>query len=81
MRSERAVQVNIAIVRAFIALREMAMQYKELEKKIGLLEDKFDMQFMDIYAALGTLIGDKEKVKNWEEREPIGFKKLKNKED
>jgi len=73
--------VNIAIVRAFIALREMAMQYKELEKKIGLLEDKFDMQFMDIYAALGTLIGDKEKVKNWEEREPIGFKKLKNKED
>jgi len=81
LRSERAVQVNIAIVRAFIALREMAMQYKELEKKIGLLEDKFDMQFMDIYAALGTLIGDKEKVKNWEEREPIGFKKLKNKED
>ena len=81
LRSERAVQVNIAIVRAFIALREMAMQYKELEKKIGLLEDKFDMQFMDIYAALGTLIGDKEKSKNWEEREPIGFKKLKNKED
>ena len=74
LRSERAVQVNIAIVRAFIALREMAMHYKELEKKKGLLEDKFDMQFMDIYTALGTLIGDKEKAKNWEEREPIGFK-------
>jgi len=45
LKSERAVQVNIAIVRAFIALRQLAMNYKEVEKKIEILEEKYDMQF------------------------------------
>lgn len=78
LKSERAAQVNIAIIRAFIALRQLAMNYKEVEKKIEQLEDKYDMQFLDIYEMLQKLIGEKGKDKNWEERELIGFKKINN---
>ncbi len=74
LKSEKAVQVNIAIVRAFIALRELAMNYKEIEKKIAQLEDKYDMQLLDIYDALHKLMGEQDKKTSWEERERIGFK-------
>jgi hypothetical protein len=75
LRSEKAVEVNIAIVRAFIELRALAMNYKELMEKIMLLEDKYDMQFLEIYAALNKLIGESNKKTRWEERERIGYKK------
>jgi len=74
LRSEKAVEVNIAIVRAFIELRSLAMNYKELMEKIMVLEDRYDMQFLEIYAALNKLIGENNKKKTWEERERIGYK-------
>lgn len=80
LKSERAAQVNIAIVRAFIALRQLAMNYKEIEKKIEILEDKYDMQFLDIYEMLQKLIGESGKKKNWEERAMIGYKNKEEKE-
>jgi len=75
LRSDKAVEVNIAIVRAFIALREWAMNHKELAFKISELEDKYDMQLMDIYAALNSLIESNKDQTNWEDRTPIGYKR------
>lgn len=77
LRSEKAVQVNIAIVRAFVALRNLSMHYKDIAEKLGALEEKYDMQFLDIYGALNRLIEEKTKTKSWETRERIGFGKTK----
>ncbi len=74
LRSEKAVKVNIAIVRAFIALREMAMHYKELAQKIEELEKKYNKQFGDIYQALNLLLEERDEETEQRNREPIGFK-------
>lgn len=74
LRSDRAIKMNIAIVRAFIALREMAMHYKELAAQIKELEERYDRQFADIYEVLKVLMEDKQTRDNLEDRERIGFK-------
>lgn len=74
LRSENAIKMNIAIVRAFIALREMAMHYKELASKIKELEEKYNRQFSSIYEALTVLLEEKQLRGKFEERERIGFR-------
>lgn len=76
LRSDRAVKMSIAIVRAFIAMRKWALNYKELVDKIAEMEQKYDKQFADIYEALRYLMAEKKSLQKWEERECIGFKKL-----
>lgn len=78
LKSEKAVQVNIAIVRTFIALRNLSMHYNDIAQKLAELEEKYDMQFLDIYSAINKLIDKKVKMISWEEREKIGFIKPKN---
>jgi ORF6N domain len=78
LRSPLAVQMNISIVRAFIALREMAMNYKELAEKIRDLETRYNKQFADIYEALKILLGEKGRQVDFEKREWIGFKTSKS---
>ena len=56
LRSERAVQVNIEIMRAFVRLRAMAYSYKELANKIHALEQKYDAQFKDVFDAIRALM-------------------------
>ena len=75
LRSERAVQMNIAIVRAFIAMRAMAMHYKELASRIVAMEGKYDGQFDEVFEALRYLMAEKDSEKDWASRERIGFKK------
>ena len=75
LRSDRAVQMSIAVVRAFIAMRKWALNYKELADKIAEMEKKYDKQFADIYEALRYLMAEKQSLQKWEERERIGFKK------
>lgn len=50
LRSKRAVQVNIAIMRAFVKLRELLLTHKELAQKIDELERKYQMHETDIQA-------------------------------
>jgi phage regulator Rha-like protein len=45
LRSKRAVQVNIEIIRAFVRLRQMLASNKELAKRLDELEKKYDAQF------------------------------------
>jgi hypothetical protein len=76
LKSEKAVKMNIFIVRAFIALRKFALQYKELADEIGEIKatvaDHGD-QLVKIYTAIETLLTEKEAQRTWEERERIGF--------
>ncbi len=77
LRSEKAIKMNIAIVRAFIALRQFAINYKDLAEQITELKQivgNHGGQLNHIYNALESLLDDKASQKKWEDRERIGFK-------
>ena len=70
LNSEKAIEVNIAIIRAFVTFRQFSLTYNELKTKITEIEEKFP----EIYKALNFLI-DKEKIKeNQVNRTKIGYK-------
>lgn len=75
LNSEKAIAMNIAIVKAFIAMREMALNMKELSAKIAQLEKKYNKQFADIYEAINFLLAEKQQEKAQKERTRIGFRK------
>lgn len=70
LNSEKAIAINIAIMRTFVTLRQFALNYKELSQKITEIEK----QFPDIYKILNYLMDEKE-LDNQKERNTIGFKK------
>ncbi len=81
LKSEMAINVNIAIVRAFIEMKKQISQYSELAQKIHALENQTNSQFIEVYEALENLINDTSKLKatnkvkvDFENRERIGFK-------
>jgi type IV secretory pathway component VirB8 len=69
LNSERAINVNIAIMRAFVKMRRLMETHKELSKKIEELESKYDDQFSIVFEAIRQLIH-----KENEPRNPVGFK-------
>jgi len=68
LRSERAVHVNIAIMRAFVHLREMIAGHAELRQRLDELEKKYDAQFKVVFDALRALMAPPGKP-----RKAIGF--------
>jgi hypothetical protein len=56
LRSPRAVQVNIAIMRAFVRLREMLMSNADLARKLLALENKYDAHFKIVFDAIRELM-------------------------
>ncbi|HZE13680.1 MAG TPA: ORF6N domain-containing protein [Chthoniobacterales bacterium] len=56
LRSPRAVEVNIAIMRTFVQLRRLMETNRELARKIEALEKKYDEQFAVVFAAIKELI-------------------------
>jgi hypothetical protein len=68
LRSPSAVQVNIAIMRAFVRLREMLLTNAELARKLADLEAKYDDQFKLVFDAIRELMIPPEKP-----RRRIGF--------
>jgi hypothetical protein len=78
LKSERAVKMNIAIVRAFVALRKFAIQYDDLLEQLRELKDRVgnhDAQLNQIYDAIENLLDEKVEEKKWKQKERIGFKK------
>jgi hypothetical protein len=64
LHSERAIQVNIAIMRAFVQLREMIGSNKGLARRLNELEKKYDSQFRAVFEAIRELMAEPEsKVK------------------
>lgn len=71
LNSERAIEVNIGIMRAFVAIRRYALTYTELSQRLTELEIRSE----DFEKALVLLLQDRKDKKDWEKRERIGFKK------
>ena len=70
LRSKVAIEVNISIMRAFVLMRQMAVGYEELLKRIEELEVSTDAQFNELYQPLTQLLSQSQQQK---ERRPIGF--------
>lgn len=76
LRSEKAVEMNIAIVRAFISLRQFALQYKDLADQIQEIRGavkNHNEQLNKIYDAIENLLREKEAAQSWQQRPRIGF--------
>ena len=63
LKSERAIMVNIQIIRTFTRLREILMTHKELKEKIEDMEAKYDYQFKVVFDAIKELVTPMEKPK------------------
>ena len=56
LRSDRAIEVNIAIMRAFVQLREILATHKDLARKLDELEKEYDFQFRIVFEAIRQLM-------------------------
>lgn len=63
LKSERAIQVNIQIMRTFIKLREMLASNRELRTRIEKLEKKYDDRFKTVFKVIKQLIAEEQKPK------------------
>ena len=74
LRSERAVQVNVQIMRAFVRMRQLLASHKGLLQKILAMEKKYDENFQVVFRAIQLLAEEEEK----KPKRQIGFKPGKN---
>lgn len=75
LKSDKARKMNIAIVRAFVALRRTMLNIETLQSQIKDLETKFDSQFYDIFEAIQFLMTENKEIATHYERNKIGYKK------
>ena len=74
LNSEIAIDVNIAIMRAFVFMRQYALTHKDLIEKLQELENKYDQQFKDVYEAISFLLQKDNQETEQKQRKRIGFK-------
>ena len=68
LRSERAINVNIEIMRTFVKLRQLVTEHKDLAHRLDALEDHYDDQFKVVFDAIRSLMESPKP-----EKRPIGF--------
>jgi phage regulator Rha-like protein len=68
LRSARAVQVNVAIMRTFVRLREMLATHEELRQKINAMEKRYDARFQAVFDTIRRMLETPIPAKK-----PIGF--------
>ena len=74
LNSEKAIEVNIAIMRAFVFMRQYALTHKDLTEKLQELENKYDKQFKSVYDAINFLLQKDNQETEQKQRKRIGFK-------
>ena len=74
LKSKKAVQVNISIMRVFVAVKQLILGNTELSKKLEELESKYNKQFSDVYEALNYLMDIKKADEKIKKRTKIGYK-------
>ena len=80
LKSKKAVQINIAIMRVFIEIRRFSFMNKEIIDQLEEFREKIgehDIQLSQIYDAIENLLDDKIKQVNREDRERIGYRQPK----
>ena len=78
LRSRRAVQMSIAVVRAFIALKQYVSRQDSLSQQLQEIRDRLgghDVQLNSIYDAIENLLDEKVAEKEWKDRDRIGFRR------
>jgi hypothetical protein len=75
LKSKKAIQINISIMRAFVMIRQWALTHQELSKRLDALEKQYGQKFSDIEQALNFLIQKDQKKTQQQQRDRIGFKK------
>ena len=69
LNSERAILVNIEIMRAFVKLRQLLASNSELSRRLDELESKYDKQFRVVFVAIRQLMATSVR-----DRKEIGFR-------
>ena len=80
LNSDKAINMNIAIMRAFVEVRRVLLQQTDLKEQLKQIKGRIgehDVQLNQIYDALENLLDEKAAQRKWDERERIGFKKTK----
>lgn len=78
LNSDKAIAMNIAIMRAFVAIRKILIQESDMLEQLKLIKERIgehDVQLNQIYDAMENLLDEHVAQRKWEERERIGFKK------
>ncbi|HRO76952.1 MAG TPA: ORF6N domain-containing protein [Crocinitomicaceae bacterium] len=75
LSSDKAIEVNIAIMRAFVFIKQYALSHKDLTDKLKELESQYNKQFKDVYDAINYLLKKDKQAVEQKERQKIGFKK------
>jgi hypothetical protein len=73
LNSQRAIQASIQIMRAFVLMRQWALEYHDLQEKLTDLEKRFGQKFTDIEQVLNYLIQKDQKQVQQGGRKKIGF--------
>ncbi len=68
LNSDRAIKVNIEIMRTFVKMRKLVTEHKDLANRLDILEDHYDEQFKIVFDAIRELMNSPEP-----EKRPIGF--------
>lgn len=74
LNSDKAIDVNISIMRAFVFVRQYALSHKDLTAKLKKLEHKYNRQFKDVYEAINYLLQKDKQVTEQQQRKRIGYK-------
>lgn len=77
LNSDKAIAMNIAIMRAFVEIRRVLIQETDLKEQMRLIKKRIsehDTQLNQLYDAMENLLDENAGKKKWEERESIGFK-------
>lgn len=78
LNSDTAINMNIAIMRAFVGIRKLTSSPLDLKKQLDQIKERLgehDVQLNEIYDAMDNLMDERTAQKKWEDRERIGFKK------
>jgi ORF6N domain len=78
INSDKAISMNIAIMRAFVAVRQVLLKQNDIKEQLREIKERIgehDVQLNQIYDAMENLLDEKAVQRKWEDRERIAFKK------
>ncbi len=74
LKSEKAIQINITVIDAFLRLKEFALLHTDFSEKLKEIEIKYDKQFDDVFEAINYLLKKDTLEKQTKNRTKIGYK-------
>jgi hypothetical protein len=74
LKSDKAINMNISVMRAFVFIRQYALTHKDLTEKLKELGSKYNKQFKDVYEALNYLLQKDKQQQTQSAPKRIGYK-------